>query len=277
MEEKTRSKDSSGRIPPQDIVAEKSLLGAIMLSNDALPDILMILRPRDFYEERHQTIFQAIIDLYDQHKPVDLLTLTAELRAKKKLKEVGGAAYLTEISNFVPAASHAKAYAEIIEKASVRRRLIKAGTEIANKAYEDDAEVDNLVGKAERELFEVSDNIITSNNTVEKETEPIIIPIEQEDHIYGYDENAMQVASSYNGFPACGFLEIPKTGLALPILSNQTVSGMEYSCCFLYTTGELNLSGNTYIVGHNYDNGALFSNNKNLAIGDKIIFLYPAC
>ncbi len=163
MEEKTRSKDSSGRIPPQDIVAEKSLLGAIMLSNDALPDILMILRPRDFYEERHQTIFQAIIDLYDQHKPVDLLTLTAELRAKKKLKEVGGAAYLTEISNFVPAASHAKAYAEIIEKASVRRRLIKAGTEIANKAYEDDAEVDNLVGKAERELFEVSDNIIKSD------------------------------------------------------------------------------------------------------------------
>ena len=118
---------------------------------------------------------------------------------------------------------------------------------------------------------EVSNNIITSNNTVEKEAEPIIIPIEQEDHIYGYDENAMQVASSYNGFPACGFLEIPKTGLALPILSNQTVSGMEYSCCFLYTTGELNLSGNTYIVGHNYDNGTLFSNNKNLAVGDKII------
>lgn len=163
MEEKTRSKDPSGRIPPQDVVAEKSLLGAIMLSNDSLPDILMILRPQDFYEDRHKTIYQAMIDLYDQHKPVDLLTLTAELRAKKKLKEVGGAAYLTEISNFVPAASHAKAYAEIIEKASVRRRLIKAGTEIANKAYEDDAEVDNLVGKAEKELFEVSDNVIKSD------------------------------------------------------------------------------------------------------------------
>ena len=163
MEEKTRSKDPSGRVPPQDIVAEKSLLGAIMLSNDTLPDILNFLRPQDFYEERHKTIFQSVLDLYDQHKPVDLLTLTADLRAKKKLKEVGGAAYLTEISNFVPAASHAKAYAEIIEKASVRRRLIKAGTEIANKAYEDDAEVDSLVGKAEKELFEVSDKVIKSD------------------------------------------------------------------------------------------------------------------
>ncbi|MBO7131735.1 replicative DNA helicase [Candidatus Saccharibacteria bacterium] len=163
MEEKTRSKSPSGRIPPQDIVAEKSLLGAIMLSNESLPDVLMILRPGDFYEERHQIIYQSIIDLYDQHKPIDLLTLTADLRAKKKLKDVGGAAYLTEISNYVPAASHAKAYAEIIEKAAVRRRLIKAGTEIANKAYEEDAEVDNLVGKAEKELFEVSDKIIKSD------------------------------------------------------------------------------------------------------------------
>ncbi len=163
MEEKTRSKDPGGRVPPQDIVAEKSLLGAIMLSNDTLPDILTILRPQDFYEERHQTIFQTITELYDQHKPIDLLTLTAELRGKKKLKEIGGASYLTELSNFVPAASHAKAYADIIEKASVRRRLIKAGTEIANKAYEDDANADDLVGKAEKQLFEVSDKIIKSD------------------------------------------------------------------------------------------------------------------
>lgn len=163
MEERTRSNNDGGRIPPQDVTAEKSLLGAIMLSNDTLPEILTILRPSDFYEERHQVIFQTIIELYDQHKPIDLLTLTAELRGKKKLKEIGGASYLTELSNFVPAASHAKAYAEIIEKASIRRRLIKAGTEIATKAYEDDANADDLVGKAEKQLFEVSDKIIKSD------------------------------------------------------------------------------------------------------------------
>lgn len=162
MEEETRS-SRDGRVPPQDVVAEKSLLGALMISNEVLPDVLTVLRPRDFYEQRHQIIFQAIVDLYDQHKPVDLLTLTSDLKSKKKLKEIGGAPYLTELSNFVPAASHAKAYADIIEKASVRRRLIKAGTDIANRAYEDDAVADSLIGDAERALFEVSDKIIKSD------------------------------------------------------------------------------------------------------------------
>lgn len=162
MEEETRSK-SSGRVPPQDVVAEKSLLGALILSNDVLPEILTVLRPRDFYEQRHRDIFQAMLDLYDRHQPVDLLTLTSELKTKKKLKEIGGAPYLTELSNFVPAASHARAYADIIEKASIRRRLIKAGTEIANRAYEDDVVADTLVGEAERQLFEVSDKIVKSD------------------------------------------------------------------------------------------------------------------
>lgn len=163
MEEETHSNDAAGRVPPQDIVAEKSLLGAIMISDTILPEILTIIKPRDFYEKRHQIIFQAIIDLYDQHKPVDLLTLTNELKKQKLLKEIGGAPYLTELSNFTPVASHAKAYADIIEKASVRRRLIKAGTEITNKAFEENANVGDLIGAAEKELFEVSDKIAKSD------------------------------------------------------------------------------------------------------------------
>ena len=161
-EEVVHSKDG-GRIPPQDIQAEKSLLGAIMISDAILPEILTIIRSRDFYEERHAIIFEAMANLYDNHKPVDLLTLTAELKSKKKIKSVGGAAYLAELSNFVPAAAHAKAYAEIVEKASLRRRLIQAGTEIANKAYSDDAEVGSLIGEAERDLFNVSDKIVKSD------------------------------------------------------------------------------------------------------------------
>ena len=163
MEEQARSRDKGGRVPPQDIVAEKSLLGAIMLQDATLPEILTILKPRDFYEKRHAVIFEAMTHLYDQHKPIDLLTLTSELKSRKVLKDVGGAPYLTELSNFTPAAAHAKAYADIIERASVRRRLIKAGTEIANKAYEDDAEVDSLIGAAEKDLFEVSDKIVKSD------------------------------------------------------------------------------------------------------------------
>ena len=162
-EEVTRSNKDGGRVPPQDVQAEKSLLGAIMISDGVLPEILTIIKPHDFYETRHQTIFEAMSNLYDQHKPIDLLTLTTELKAKKKLKEIGGAPYLTELSNFVPAASHAKAYADIIERASVRRRLINAGNEIVKKAYEDDADVDNLIGAAEKDLFEVSDKIVKSD------------------------------------------------------------------------------------------------------------------
>ena len=164
MEEETRSKNG-GRIPPHDEVAEKSLIGAILLSNDTLPTILTLIRPKDFYEKRHELIFQAIVDLYDQRKPVDLLTVTAELKSRKQLKDVGGGAYLAELSNFVPVASHAKAYAEIIERASTRRRLIQAGTEIANKAFEEDTNVGDLVGAAEKKLFEVSDKIVKSDYT----------------------------------------------------------------------------------------------------------------
>ena len=165
MEEKARSKNDGGRVIPQDVVAEKSLLGAIMISDSIFPEILTIIRPTDFYEPKHAIIFRAMMDLYDSHQPVDLLTTTSKLKQNKQLKEVGGAPYLAELSNFVPAASHAKAYAEIIEKASTRRRLINAGTKIADKAYEEDANVDDLVGQAERELFEVSDKIVKSDYT----------------------------------------------------------------------------------------------------------------
>ena len=116
--EATHSKDRSGRIPPQDIVAEKSLLGAILISDATLPEILTMIRADDFYDERHRMIFAAMSSLYDQHKPVDLLTLTNELKGTKKLKDIGGAPYLAELSNFVPVASHAKAYAEIIPLAA---------------------------------------------------------------------------------------------------------------------------------------------------------------
>ncbi len=162
MEEEVRSSKNGGKVIPQDIVAEKSLLGAIIINNDVLPEILTILKPKDFYEPKHQVIFESISDLYDQHKPIDILTLTSNLKSKKQLSEVGKA-YLAELSNFVPAASHAKAYADIVEKASVRRRLISAGTTIVKRAYDDDANTDDLIGDAERELFEVSDKIVKSD------------------------------------------------------------------------------------------------------------------
>lgn len=156
MEEKSPS-NRTGRIPPQDIEAEKSLIGAILLSDSVFPDVSDLVSPADFYEKKHATIFKAMLNLYNQHRPIDLLTVTDELKTLKSLKTIGGATYLTELTNFVPTSSNAKAYAEIIKKASIRRRLIKAGTEIASGAYADDVAIEDLIGQAEKNLFEVSD------------------------------------------------------------------------------------------------------------------------
>ena len=155
--EESLSSQTSGRIPPQDLNAEKSLLGALMLSDAAFPDCLELVKYKDFYEEKHGKIFHAMTSLYQHHSPIDLLTVTAELRKTKDLRSVGGAAYLTELTNYVPTATHAKAYAELIANAAVRRRLISAGNNIAECAYSEEKEVGELLGAAEKELFGVSD------------------------------------------------------------------------------------------------------------------------
>ena len=121
-ESRFSSKNPAGRIPPQDLNAEKSLLGAILLSDTNFPDLLEIVKHKDFYDERHGKIFHAMTTLYQHHSPIDLLTLTAELRRAKELRSVGGAAYLTELTNFVPTATHSEAYAQIVANAAIRRR-----------------------------------------------------------------------------------------------------------------------------------------------------------
>ena len=159
--EESRSK--GGRIPPQDLDAEKSLLGAIMISDATFPDILETVKHTDFYDERHSKIFHAMTSLYQHHSPIDLLTTTSELRKNKELKSVGGAVYLTELSNYVSTPNHAKAYADIISSAAIRRRLITAGTVISESGYEENRDIKDILGSAEKELYSVSDQITKSD------------------------------------------------------------------------------------------------------------------
>ena len=146
-----------GRIPPQDIEAERSLLGAILLDDSAFPDILEKIKPIDFYEKKHGAIYRGMMSLYEHNQPIDLLTLTSELRNLKLLKDIGGASYLTELTNVVPTAAHVLSYSKLVEQASIRRRLIRAGTEITNQAYDSTTDVSAMLGAAEKELFAVSD------------------------------------------------------------------------------------------------------------------------
>lgn len=145
------------KIPPQNVDAEMSLIGAVLINEDVLADVTEVLTARDFYDKRHAMIFEGMVRLFEHHKPVDLLTLTDELKKKKQLEEVGGTAYLTELTNYVPTAAHAVTYAEMVAQSAVRRRLIKASSDIAELGYDEDFNVQELLEKAESELFSVSD------------------------------------------------------------------------------------------------------------------------
>jgi replicative DNA helicase len=147
----------AGRIPPQSIDAEMSILGAILIDEEVLADATELVKPADFYDKRHQIVFAAMMRLYEHHKPVDLLTLTEELKKKDQLEIVGGSAYLTELTNYVPTAAHADAYAELVGQKAVRRRLIKASAEIGEMGFDEETTTQELLEKAEAELFSVSD------------------------------------------------------------------------------------------------------------------------
>lgn len=161
MTEETHSKDG-GRIPPQDIEAERALLGSIMLEDEKFPEILESIKPEDFYDKNHASIYRAMIRLYDDGKRIDLTTVSSALKSMKLLKDVGGAPYLAELTNVV-SASHAESYAKIIESASIRRNLIEAGRVIADKAYDGTTEIEEILGNAEKELFNVSNKTVKTD------------------------------------------------------------------------------------------------------------------
>lgn len=155
----------SGKVPPQNVDAEKSLLGAVLIDDEVLADITEHVNPSDFYEKIHGIIFGGMMRLYEKHRPVDLLTLTDELKRKKELEIVGGSSYLTELTTYVPTAAHAESYAEIVKQKSIRRRLIKASGDISELGYDEETSTDELLQRAEAEIFSVSDQTLKQDVT----------------------------------------------------------------------------------------------------------------
>ncbi len=148
--------DQNVKVPPQNPEAEASLLGAILIDSDAIVKIADAVGEDDFYEERHHRIYEAIKQLYEKHSPVDVLTLSDQLRSTGYLDMVGGSAYLTELTNFVPTASHVEQYAEIVAQKALRRRLIKASQDILSYGFDETRGFQELIEEAESRLFEVS-------------------------------------------------------------------------------------------------------------------------
>lgn len=156
---------AGAKLPPQNSDAEASLLGAILIDADAVVKIADVVRPEDFYEERHRRIYEAILNLYDKHSPIDVLTLSDQLKGSGFLDMAGGSSYLTELTNFVPTATHVEQYADIVSQKALRRRLIKASQDIVGLGYDEARSLQELVEEAETKLFEVSQRHVKQDIT----------------------------------------------------------------------------------------------------------------
>ena len=145
------------RTPPQDVIAEQSVLGGMLLSKDAIGSVVEVLRERDFYRPAHELIYDAIVDLYGRGEPADPVTVAAELSKRGDLVRAGGAPYLHTLISSVPTAANAGYYAKIIRERAIMRRLVEAGTKIVQLGYTDEGEADDAVDQAQAEVFAVTE------------------------------------------------------------------------------------------------------------------------
>jgi len=150
------------RLPPQSLEAEQSVLGAILIEAESIIEIAEFLRPEDFYRQAHGTVYRAMVALFERREPVDLVTVAEALERDADLEGVGGRAYLSTLSNQTPTAVHAVQYARIVERKAILRNLIGAAGKIAGVAYEDPADIQEAIDRAESELFTVSNRRITA-------------------------------------------------------------------------------------------------------------------
>jgi replicative DNA helicase len=154
----TGPSEDYGRIPPQDVAAEQSVLGGMLLSKDAIADVVEVLRGNDFYRTAHETIYESILDLYGRGEPADAVTVAAELTKRGELGRIGGPAYLHTLLSSVPTAANAGYYARIVRERAVLRRLVAAGTKIVQLGYATDGgEVEDIVNAAQAEVYAVTE------------------------------------------------------------------------------------------------------------------------
>ncbi|OGE25723.1 replicative DNA helicase [Candidatus Daviesbacteria bacterium RIFCSPLOWO2_02_FULL_40_8] len=150
-------KASTPKLPPQNIEAEQSLLGALLIDKDAIVRIAESLRPTDFYRtEQHGRIFQAILDLFEKREPIDLVTITDKLKQTESIDMVGGPAYLTTLVNTVPTSAHLEHYSKIIREHSLRRNLIAQATRLVDLAYDESQPLESILNEAEQGVFAIS-------------------------------------------------------------------------------------------------------------------------
>jgi len=144
------------RIPPHDFDAEQAMLGSILIDKDTMTTLSQLVFSDYFYEEKHKIIYDAMLSLYEERKAIDLLTITNYLKKKKTIKQVGGASYLSELTNAVPTSANSEYYAQIVRDAYIRRSLIQLGSRMTDWAFAEEKEASEILNEAEQEIFKVS-------------------------------------------------------------------------------------------------------------------------
>jgi replicative DNA helicase len=216
---------------PANLEAERALLGALLIDNEAIGNVASFLKPDDFYRDRHRAIYAARFDLYERREPGDFVTLVDELRRRDQLETIGGASYLTELVNDVPTAVHAEYYAHIIERCAIYRRLIAAAGRIAGIGYDNPPEVDGALDNAEQILFDVSQRRISQDFTTLRDAlrdyfETIEYLHEHRGEVVGVPSGFRDLDQMTGGLHASDLIIIAgrpgvgKTGFALSVVRN---------------------------------------------------------
>jgi replicative DNA helicase len=183
------------KLPPQNIEAEQSILGAILIDNDALPRALEIIASEDFYKMSHRKIFYAMSELFDKNEAIDLITLTDHLKKNNELEVVGGLSYLSSLVNMIPTAANIRYHSNIVREKALLRGLLMSAGEIANKVYEDTLDAEDLVDYAEKSIFDISDKRIKVSFVTLKDV--IKGSFEMIEHLYDKKETVTGVPSGF--------------------------------------------------------------------------------
>lgn len=179
-----------GKLPPQALELEETVLGALMLEKDAITDVVDVLKSESFYKPEHQKIYSVILDLFSNDHAIDLLTVTDALRKKKELESIGGPLYITQLTSRVASAAHLEFHARIVQQKYIQRELIRATTEIQNKAFDESVDVEDLIDESESAIFEVAQGnikkeISSMSSLIESAIKRIEAAGEREDALSG--------------------------------------------------------------------------------------------
>ena len=223
-----------GRLPPQALDLEESVLGALMLEKEALTNIIDILKPENFYKDAHKEIYQAIIDLFNNSQPIDLLTVTNQLKKNGTLDIIGGSYYVTKLTTRVNSASNIEFHSRIILEQSIKRELINISSKVQKDAYEDTIDVFDLLDQTEQSLFDVSESHIRKNykkvqNLMKEAIDELETKKEKKDGITGVPSGFIDLDTITSGWQPSDLVIIAgrpsmgKTAFVLSLMRNASI------------------------------------------------------